>query len=294
MNVANVLVRSRGAVTRDAWSGQRLQRVMARLWHDRERIEVFPLTVGEAVKRVSVSRPACAGSTGELRHRDHQQDGVTGDHRRRHRMADGLAQRQLPDMATGGRRQAAAVAKGDEPGDAEDDGGGDLERTGDPRQRAQAVGADERVAEPGPRGKELAAETLRAAGHLYQTVVESVIESSPDIVSGVRNCFQGAAEVLRMSDYADACPVATVALEVASSDEPLRVVTATIFAGWLASITARFEGAGIEPERARRLGTLFVAALEGGFLLSRVAKDARAMETIGGFVVELVEAALEP
>jgi AcrR family transcriptional regulator len=144
-----------------------------------------------------------------------------------------------------------------------------------------------------PGGKaELAAATLRHSGLAYEQLVMGIFDASPDIISGLRACFEGAAEVLRMSDYADACPIATVALEVASSDEPLRKVTEEVFDGWLAGAAARLEAGGIEPERARELATVFVAALEGGFLLSRVAKDATALQTIGRSVVQLVEVAL--
>jgi AcrR family transcriptional regulator len=144
-----------------------------------------------------------------------------------------------------------------------------------------------------PGGKEeLATETLRSSGAAYQALVEGVFDSAPNMVIGVRDCFEGAAEVLRATDYADACPIATVALEVASSDERLRVVTAEIFESWLESATVRFERDGIEPVRARELATVLIAALEGGFLLSRAAKNTGAMDAIGKAMVELVEARL--
>ncbi|MEY2404787.1 MAG: hypothetical protein QOD38_2338 [Acidimicrobiaceae bacterium] len=143
-----------------------------------------------------------------------------------------------------------------------------------------------------PGGKEeLAAETLQASGAAYQALVESVFDAAPDMATGVRDCFAGAAAVLRATDYADACPIATVALEVASSDEGLRQVTADIFESWLESATVRLERDGVEPVRARELATVFIAALEGGFLLSRAAKDTSAMDAIGEAMVQLVKAA---
>src|SRR5581483_8681139 len=49
-----------------------------------------------------------------------------------------------------------------------------------------------------PGGKEeLAAETLRASGAAYQALVEAVFDGAPDLVSGVRDCFEGAAATLR-------------------------------------------------------------------------------------------------
>ena len=74
-----------------------------------------------------------------------------------------------------------------------------------------------------PHGKdELAAEVIHSSGQMFQQLVELVFDSSPDVLTGVHNCFAGAAETLRQTDYADACPIATVALEVASTHEPLR------------------------------------------------------------------------
>ena len=145
-----------------------------------------------------------------------------------------------------------------------------------------------------PGGKEeLAAATLRASGAAYQALVESVFDAAPDVVSGLHACFASAATALEASDYADACPIATVALEVASSDENLRIVTQEIFAGWTAAAKQRLREAGIAVERADELATTLIAALEGGFLLSRAAKSTAPMHAIGKVMTELVKAEVE-
>jgi AcrR family transcriptional regulator len=144
-----------------------------------------------------------------------------------------------------------------------------------------------------PGGKtELAAATLRQSGAAYGELVWAILDAAPDVVTGTRDCFTGAAEVLRASGYADACPIATVALEVASSDEELRVVTHEVFGSWLAALTEVYERGGIASERARELATIFLASLEGGFLLCRVARDVAPMAVLGETVVQLVAAAV--
>ncbi|HVF33479.1 MAG TPA: TetR/AcrR family transcriptional regulator [Acidimicrobiales bacterium] len=141
-----------------------------------------------------------------------------------------------------------------------------------------------------PGGKEeLAAEALRASGAAYQALVESIFESAPDVVSGVRACFEGAADALEASDFADACPIATVALEVASSDERLRLVTAEVVAAWSTAATRHLERGGIGPDRAPVLATTLIAALEGAFLLSRVTRTATPMLAIGAVMADLVD-----
>src|SRR5438270_7524905 len=73
-----------------------------------------------------------------------------------------------------------------------------------------------------PGGKEqLGAEVIRWSGHRYGRLGAEVFGPAPDVVTGVRDFFAGAAADLRETGYQDACPIATVALEVSSVSEPL-------------------------------------------------------------------------
>lgn len=144
-----------------------------------------------------------------------------------------------------------------------------------------------------PGGKEqLAGEAIERAGRFYEDLVLAVFDAEPDVVSGTRAIFDGAAEVLRASGYEDACPIATVALEVASTSEPLRQASHRVFESWLAALTARLVDAGADPATARSVGVSVVALLEGAFLLSRTARTTEAMAATGDAAVALVEAAL--
>jgi AcrR family transcriptional regulator len=144
-----------------------------------------------------------------------------------------------------------------------------------------------------PNGKdELAAEIIRSSGLMFQQLVEFVFDSSPDILTGVQNCFAGAAETLRQTDYADACPIATVALEVASTNEPLRKATADVFESWIKSATARFTAAGIPEQTSCELAIGLIGALEGAFLLSRAARNTEPMDIAGATTVATVQTAL--
>ncbi len=63
-----------------------------------------------------------------------------------------------------------------------------------------------------PGGKdELAAQAIRSSGAGYQLLVEEVWDVAPDVSSAVGAVFDGAAETLEATDFADACPIATVA-----------------------------------------------------------------------------------
>src|SRR4051794_37739735 len=144
-----------------------------------------------------------------------------------------------------------------------------------------------------PGGKQdLGVAVIHRSGALYGELVMGVFDAAPDVVSGVHDCFAGAAAVLEATDYADACPIETVALEVASSNEPLRLATAEVFESWIGAATSRFATAGIDPERARELAIFTITALEGAFVLARAARSTEALDVAGKNTALVVEAAL--
>jgi AcrR family transcriptional regulator len=144
-----------------------------------------------------------------------------------------------------------------------------------------------------PGGKEqLGEEVIRHSGHLYQQLVLGVLRAAPDPVSAVRAAFSGAAELLAATDYADACPIATVASEVASSNEALRLATADVFDGWVAALTQFLVEGQVSPKRAGDLAIVLIELLEGGFLLSRAAKRTEPMAVAADAAAALVATAL--
>src|SRR5262249_7190096 len=113
-----------------------------------------------------------------------------------------------------------------------------------------------------------------------------------DPVEATRAFFVGAAQTLEETDYADACPIATIALEVASTSEPLREATAEVFESWIAHAAAAFAGAGVEAERAGELATVVLAALEGAFVLARAARSTGPVLAAGELAANAVAAAV--
>ena len=96
-----------------------------------------------------------------------------------------------------------------------------------------------------PGGKEaLGVEVVRVAGAGTRRWSRGVWDAAPDVVAGVHAVFDGAAAVLEATGYEDACPIATVALEVASTNETLRLATAEVFDAWIESATERLRRAG--------------------------------------------------
>jgi AcrR family transcriptional regulator len=144
-----------------------------------------------------------------------------------------------------------------------------------------------------PGGKEqLGAEAVRVSGALYAQLIPAVFDPASDAATGVRDFFAGAAAHLMETDYADACPIATVALEVSSSSEVMREACAEVFESWIAAGAERFAREGVDPAKARELTIAMLAALEGAFVLSRAMRTTEPLRIAGELVARRVQEAL--
>src|SRR6476661_1075287 len=140
-----------------------------------------------------------------------------------------------------------------------------------------------------PGGKEqLADEVLRTGGAFFLALYRAVTADQPDVVSGVRAFFRGAGETLATTGYADACPIATVAGEIASTHDALRGACADVFESWLGALAGDLRTAGAGRDAARETALAVLALLEGAFLLSRTLRSVEPMDAAGERAARLV------
>jgi AcrR family transcriptional regulator len=133
-----------------------------------------------------------------------------------------------------------------------------------------------------PGGKEqLAEEAIRWSGSIYDQLIDTFFAPGADPVAATREFFSAAAQTLRDSDYADACPIATVALEVSSTNEPMRRACAAVFDGWIEGATERLLESGLPRKRSRALAISMLASLEGAFVLARALRSTEPVEVAG-------------
>jgi AcrR family transcriptional regulator len=171
------------------------------------------------------------------------------------------------------------------------------------RQGFSSTGVKQIVAEAGapfgslyhffPGGKEqLGAEVIRWSGGVYAQLIDVFFTPGEDPVAATRAFFAGAAQTLEETDYADACPIATVALEVSSTNEPLREACAEVFEGWIARTATCLRSAGISRARARALALSLLASLEGAFVLARALRTTEPLRAAGDAAAARVAEAL--
>ncbi|MBC3193756.1 TetR/AcrR family transcriptional regulator [Pseudonocardia sp. C8] len=144
-----------------------------------------------------------------------------------------------------------------------------------------------------PGGKqELGVAALEHGGERYRQLIESVYPDAKDVAEATADSFVLAAELLEQSDFDYSCPIATIALEVASTDEPMRVAAASAFESWLAVLEQRFAEAGMTAGTARDTAVQIFALLEGSLLLARTTRSTKPVATAGRLAADTVAAAL--
>lgn len=144
-----------------------------------------------------------------------------------------------------------------------------------------------------PGGKEeLGAATIRSAGAGYRELVEAVYNDTTDVVTATSSFFDGAADLLERTDFADACPIATVALEIASTSEVMREAAAEAFESWLTVLRKRLVDAGIDATRAHDLAVEAFCAIEGAFILARATRSTEPVRIAGHATATAFAAAL--
>ncbi len=144
-----------------------------------------------------------------------------------------------------------------------------------------------------PGGKEeLGAAVLRAQGDAYRQLVESYFTVGDDLAATTAAFFEEGAAILESTGFADLCPVATVAGEVAATSEPMRLAAADAFASWTQVLADRAVEEGIDRARAGALAAELFCMTEGALLLGRVVRDGEPVRVAGRAAAALVERAL--
>jgi TetR/AcrR family transcriptional regulator, lmrAB and yxaGH operons repressor len=133
-----------------------------------------------------------------------------------------------------------------------------------------------------PGGKEeLGAAAIAHSGLGFKAMAEAFFDAEPDVAQATWNFFDGAAVMMELTDYADACPIATIALEVASVSEPMRIAANDAFESWLGVMMVRYRASGLSPKVSRQLAVQSFCAIEGAFLMARSARNAEALRICG-------------
>jgi AcrR family transcriptional regulator len=96
-------------------------------------------------------------------------------------------------------------------------------------------------------------------------------------------------QILRSSGFRLGCPVASVALDVASTTETVHKPYADVFASWINAPAEGIAASGTPRETATDLASYILASLEGAIILSRTSKSVKPLEQTAQFVLRTIQ-----
>jgi AcrR family transcriptional regulator len=142
-----------------------------------------------------------------------------------------------------------------------------------------------------PGGKQqMLEEAVRYATESVAAPLESLLQER-GAVEGLRAFVGWWRRVLEKSGFEAGCPVLAVAVEPATeadetgsenerSEEPLQALAHKAFERWEAILAAALRRDGVPAARARRLGALIVASIEGTVAMCRAGRCAQPLDDV--------------
>lgn len=122
-----------------------------------------------------------------------------------------------------------------------------------------------------PGGKEqLGLEAIALAGDQLAGAIAQLAESASTPREFLRSLTDALAAGLEQSDFASGCPIATVALETATTSEPMRIAAEQQFAAWEAAIALGLARPHAPRRRHRDAAAQILMLLEGALIMGRV------------------------
>ncbi|MBW8485668.1 TetR/AcrR family transcriptional regulator [Actinomadura parmotrematis] len=143
-----------------------------------------------------------------------------------------------------------------------------------------------------PGGKEqLGADAVRLSAAAVAGELAAAAADATGAHDGVLAIGEYYARLLEESGYAKGCPVATIALETAADDGPIRDACADAYAGWLAGLEGALVRWGVPAGDAGALAALLLSSLQGAIMLARVQRDTTVLRTVARSLAERAAAA---
>ncbi|MFI7529440.1 TetR/AcrR family transcriptional regulator [Nocardia salmonicida] len=143
-----------------------------------------------------------------------------------------------------------------------------------------------------PGGKEsISVEVIRREGVRYGDFVGTQLADA-DPATAIPQLFENAGRLMESQDYSEACSIETIALEVASTNERLRIEAAGVFQDWLTRLARWFGQLDITEQQSRALAMSTLTALEGAFVLCRTLRSIEPIIVAGQGVQSAVTATL--
>jgi TetR/AcrR family transcriptional repressor of lmrAB and yxaGH operons len=140
-----------------------------------------------------------------------------------------------------------------------------------------------------PGGKaDLTLASLRAGTQYWRDKLQRLLEAHHSGPAVLRAACEALGARLQRTGWSQGCPVATLTLELATSDETVRLVCAEHFLLWEGFLAEVFVRDGADVATAQSWATLALASIEGALLLSRTYQSLVPLERVATALGRLV------
>jgi len=144
-----------------------------------------------------------------------------------------------------------------------------------------------------PGGKDqIVIEATRAAIEETTLVLRETLAGAKNPAQAVRLFLEAIARIMRETEYNFGCPVAPMILDGTEDLTELADLCRAALADWTDILRASFVTAGISNRRAKPLGLLIVASIEGAMLMARAYRDCGPLLTVADELEAVVKSAL--
>jgi AcrR family transcriptional regulator len=130
-----------------------------------------------------------------------------------------------------------------------------------------------------PGGKrEIAIEAVRYAGRLFERDLQRTAAASASVEDYLAALCTLSKRDLLATDFDASCPIAATALDVPFEEHAILQACAAAFSLWSTAVSNGLQKAGVDLEKARRLGPFFVNTLLGAVMSARVSRDIKGID----------------
>lgn len=130
-----------------------------------------------------------------------------------------------------------------------------------------------------PGGKaELVSAAVRRSGELGAARIMELASKASGVQEVIGWFIDEFEAALTSTGFSDGCPIATVALETASTPGPITDAVAAAFTAWIDAFATVLENSGLDRDGATDVATDVLAHVEGAIVLAKALRSTRPLE----------------
>jgi TetR/AcrR family transcriptional regulator, lmrAB and yxaGH operons repressor len=165
------------------------------------------------------------------------------------------------------------------------------------RQGYHATGLNQITQESGAfkGGKdELVVAAMHANGAVIADALTQVFSTAATLPQALEATIAFLSTQFEESKFQKGCPIATVTLEEASSNDQIQATAQEIYQGWRAQIAAFVTGLGYSPEQAAAIAFVTLSTIEGALIFSRAERSTAPLKQALITLITLLSALPQP